>query len=102
MHTYITIPRGTRILIGSAARPMAPEISAAILSGVLAVKGIRDADLPQVFAPGLIDPPQQLLRVSVALDAQHQAVSAALDSTLSATVPADWSLLVLVQDAPGL
>ena len=59
--TPLSIPRGSQVLLGRAAKPMPESQSAAISELVQSIRGIREAYLPQCFAQGIMEAPAQVL-----------------------------------------
>lgn len=57
------IASGTRVLVGAPARPMPQAQAAAIADALSRVGGVREAHLPQLYAPGAMDEPSQVLVV---------------------------------------
>ncbi|MCA1630770.1 MAG: enhanced serine sensitivity protein SseB C-terminal domain-containing protein [Acidobacteria bacterium] len=86
------IEAGTQILIGAPARPM-PSAQAAAIAAVLAkVPGVVEAHLPQVYAPGAIDEPAQVLVVVLRPGADADATLDAINCDLARLLTEDSRL----------
>jgi hypothetical protein len=86
------IEAGTQILIGAPAQPMARAQSAAI-AGVLAkVPGVVEAHLPQIFAPGAMTEPAQVLVVVLKRGADVEATMHAITCDLAQLLTEDSRL----------
>ena len=57
------IEAGTQVLIGAPAQPMPRAQQAAIADALSRVGGVVEAHLPQLYAPGAMDEPAQVLVV---------------------------------------
>lgn len=68
------IEAGTRILIGAPASPMPRAQSAAIADVLAKVAGVVEAHLPQVFAPGAMREPAQVLVVVTSPETDAEAL----------------------------
>jgi hypothetical protein len=86
------IEAGTQILIGAPARPM-PNAQAAAIAAMLArVPGVVEAHLPQVYAPGAMSEPAQVLFVVLGPGADTDATLGAIHCDLARLLTADSRL----------
>jgi hypothetical protein len=83
---------GTQILIGAPARPM-PSAQSAAIAGMLAkVPGVVEAHLPQVYAPGAMDEPAQVLVVVLGRGVDMEATLHAINCDLARLLTEDSRL----------
>jgi SseB protein C-terminal domain len=87
----IRVPAGSRVFLGAPAKPMEPEIVAAIGRLVDNAPEIIEAHLPQVFVPGAMEAPAQVL-VIVTVDSDSQQALEKLGSGLGRIVPPGRSI----------
>ena len=85
--TPLSIPRGSQVLLGRAAKPMPESQSAAISKLVRSVQGVREAYLPQCFIQGVMEGPAQVLVLVVDPGANKQGVLDAVGEGLTRTLP---------------
>jgi hypothetical protein len=86
------IEAGTQILIGAPARPM-PSAQSAAIAGMLAkVPGVVEAHLPQVYAPGAMTEPAQVLVVVLSPGADADATLDAINCDLARLLTEDSHL----------
>ncbi len=83
---------GARVFIGAPADPqLTPTARAAVAAQVAAVPGIREAHLPQCFAPGVSERPAQVLVLVLVLvldpATTPDRVMSALGPRLSEVIP---------------
>jgi hypothetical protein len=86
------IEAGTQILIGAPARPMPSAQSAAIAAMLAKVPGVVEAHLPQVYAPGAMDEPAQVLVVVLGPGADADATLDAINCDLARLLTEDSRL----------
>jgi hypothetical protein len=86
------IEAGTQILIGAPARPMPSAQSAAIAAVLAGVPGVVEAHLPQVYAPGAMNEPAQVLVVVLSRDADADATLHAINCDLARLLTEDSRL----------
>ena len=86
------IEAGTQILIGAPARPMPSAQSAAIAAVLAKVPGVVEAHLPQVYAPGAMDEPAQVLVVVLRPGADTDATLHAINCDLARLLTEDSRL----------
>jgi hypothetical protein len=89
------IEAGTQILIGAPARPMPSAQSAAIADMLAKVPGVVEAHLPQVYAPGAIDEPAQVLVVVLRPGADAEATLHEINCDLARLLTEDSRLDIL-------
>ena len=89
------IEAGTRVLIGAPARPMPRAQSAAIAGLLKQVPGVVEAHLPQVYAPGAMDEPSQVLVVVLRPGADADATLHAINCDLARLLTEDSHLDIL-------
>jgi hypothetical protein len=83
---------GTQILIGAPARPM-PSAQSAAIAGMLAkVPGVVEAHLPQVYAPGAMNEPAQVLVVVLRPGVDTEATLHAINCDLARLLTEDSHL----------
>jgi hypothetical protein len=86
------IEAGTQILIGAPARPMPSAQSAAIAALLAKVPGVVEAHLPQVYAPGAMSEPAQVLVVVLRPGADADATLDAINCDLARLLTEDSRL----------
>ena len=86
------IEAGTQILIGAPARPMPSAQSAAIAAMLAKVPGVVEAHLPQVYAPGAMTEPAQVLVVVLRPGADADATLEAINCDLARLLTEDSRL----------
>ncbi|HEX8162689.1 MAG TPA: enhanced serine sensitivity protein SseB C-terminal domain-containing protein [Pyrinomonadaceae bacterium] len=86
------IEAGTQILIGAPARPMPSAQSAAIAAVLAKVPGVVEAHLPQVYAPGAMTEPAQVLVVVLGPGADADATLDAINCDLARLLTEDSRL----------
>ena len=86
------IEAGTQILIGAPARPMPSAQSAAIADMLAKVPGVVEAHLPQVYAPGAMTEPAQVLVVVLRPGADADATLHAINCDLARLLTEDTRL----------
>lgn len=94
-----SIPAGTEILIASPAKPMAQAQSAAIADMLARIPGVAEAHLPQLFIPGVMASPTQILALVLAPGADSEAVMGEVGCHLGAMLPEDERLDVWPLDS---
>jgi hypothetical protein len=86
------IEAGTQILIGAPARPM-PSAQSAAIAGMLAkIEGVVEAHLPQVYAPGAMSEPAQVLVVVLRPGADTEATLHKINCDLARLLTEDSRL----------
>jgi hypothetical protein len=85
------MPAGSNVFLGRPAKPMEPEIAAAIGTLVASIPEITEAHLPQVFVPGAMEHPAQVL-VIVVMDADSSRALETLRPGLGRILPAGRAL----------
>lgn len=60
---YLTIPAGSRVLLGAPAKPLPESITASLRDLVANAPNILEAHLPQCCCPGTMEAPAQVLVV---------------------------------------
>jgi len=88
----LNVPKGSRVLLGSPAKPMPSEVSTAIARAVAAVSGISEAHLPQCFVPGVMAAPAQILAITTTAGSATDVVLSGLEKALSLNLPAGHQL----------
>jgi hypothetical protein len=83
---------GTQILIGAPARPMPSAQSAAIADMLAKVPGVVEAHLPQVYAPGVMNEPAQVLVVVLRPGVDTEATLHAINCDLARLLTEDSHL----------
>lgn len=83
----LKMPAGTSVFIGAPARPMEALLSIAIGKLTESIDGILEAHLPQLFAPGVMTEPAQVLVIVVRNDADLKTVNEKVGSGLSVLLP---------------
>jgi hypothetical protein len=86
------IEAGTQILIGAPAQPMPSAQSAAIAAMLAKVPGVVEAHLPQVYAPGAMTEPAQVLVVVLRPGADADATLQAINCDLARLLTEDSRL----------
>jgi hypothetical protein len=86
------IEAGTQVLIGAPARPMPRAQSAAIADALARVPGVVEAHLPQIFAPGAMTEPAQVLVVVLSRGANVEATMHAITCDLARLLTEDSRL----------
>jgi hypothetical protein len=86
------IGAGTQILIGAPARPMPSAQTAAIAAMLAKVPGVVEAHLPQVYAPGAMSEPAQVLVVVLRPGADMDATLEAINCDLARLLTEDSRL----------
>jgi len=89
------IPAGSTFHWGAPAKPMAEERSRAIAQLVANTAGIAEAFLPQCYAPGFVDPPAQVLVVTLTPGADLATVMQSLGAGISRICPPGEHLDIL-------
>ncbi|MBN1671619.1 MAG: hypothetical protein JXR37_11325 [Kiritimatiellae bacterium] len=85
--TPVRMPPGTSVLVGSPERPMSRALVRAIGRLAAQTDGIQEAHLPQCFALGVMNAPEQVLVVVLRPEADENAVLGALGRGLAAILP---------------
>jgi len=85
------VPAGSEVFLGAPAKPMEPEIVAAIRRLVDSAPEVIEAHLPQVFVPRAMQAPAQVLVIVVA-DSDSQGAVEKLGSGLGRIVPPGRSI----------
>ena len=93
-----SIRKGTTFHWGAPAKPMPEEWSRAVAELVANTPGIAEAYLPQCYAVGFVDPPAQVLVITLASGAELATVMQALGAGISRIFPPGDYLDIL----PGL
>lgn len=57
----LSLPQGSTVFLGKAAKPMAQHLSDAIGDMVSKISHIREAYVPQCYVEGIVDPPAEIL-----------------------------------------
>jgi hypothetical protein len=83
----LDIPKGTPVLIGAPAKPMAQAQSSAIGGMVPAIPGVREAYLPHCFVHGVMENPAQILVLVLDSAANRQNVLDAVGEGLARVLP---------------
>ena len=81
------VPAGTRLLIGSPAKPMPSKVSRGIAEVLKGIRGVREGHLPQLYAAGITTAPAQVLAVVLDQAAQTDAILREIDERLSVVLP---------------
>ena len=89
------IPKGNTFHWGAPAKPMEEERSCAVARVVADTPGIAEAYLPQCYAPGFIDPPAQVLVITLAPGADPATIMASLGPAISRIFPPGEHLDIL-------
>jgi hypothetical protein len=90
-----TIPKGITFHWGAPAKPMREERSRAVAVLVAGTPGIAAAYLPQCYAAGFVDPPAQVLVITLAPGADLATVMQTLGVGISRIFPPDEYLDIL-------
>ena len=99
--SQFAIPLGTTVYWGAAAKPMAEQRSRAVTQLVADTPGIAEAFLPQCYAPGFVDPPAQVLVITLTPGAELPSVMHALEVGISPIFPPGEHLDILPQVERG-
>ena len=83
----LNVPKGSRVLLGSPAKPMPADVSKAIARAVSSVPGISEAHLPQCFVPGVMKVPAQILAITATDEISTDEVLSGLEKALSLDLP---------------
>jgi hypothetical protein len=78
---------GTKMHIGSPTIPMSPELSVAIAGMLEEMPGVLEAHLPQCYAPGVIDPPAQVLMIVLSRSGQEVMFASEVRRRLLSILP---------------
>ena len=89
------IPKGTTFHWGAPAKPMPEERSRAVAQLVASTPGIAEAYLPQCYAVGFVDPPAQVLVVTLTPGADLATVMQSLGTGVSRIFPPGEHLNIL-------
>jgi hypothetical protein len=89
------IPKGTTLYWGAPAKPMPEERSTAVAQLVAATPGVADAYLPQCYGVGFVDPPAQVLVITLAPGADLATVMQSLGAGISRIFPPGEHLDIL-------
>jgi len=87
------LSEGTEVFIGPPAKPLPPQISAALGKSLGKLAEILEAHLPQMYAPGKLDPPAQVLVVVLEDDAV--SLEPAIGRVISTILPSTAYLDVM-------
>ena len=82
-----SIPAGTKVYLGSPARPMASDLSTEITKLLGSIRGIVEAHVPQCYAAGVIDVPAQILIVVVTPGIADFLVASEISQGLTKILP---------------
>ena|SRR5438270_6341908 len=96
--SQFNVPPGTNFYWGAPAKPMAEERSRAVAQLVASTPGVAEAFLPQCYAVGFVDPPAQVLVITLTPGADLATVMHALGGGISRILPPGEHLDIL----PGL
>jgi hypothetical protein len=99
--SQLSIPKGTTFYWGAPAKPMPEERSRAVAGLVANTPGIAEAFLPQCYAVGFVDPPAQVLVITLTPDADVGTVMPALGAGVSRIFPPGEHLDILPGLDPG-
>jgi len=83
----------TTMYSGPPARPLPADISAAIGAALGRLPEVREAHLPQVYAPGKIDPPAQVL--VIVLDDGAPSLAPRVEQILREILPSNAHMDVM-------
>jgi hypothetical protein len=83
----LKIPAGTSLFIGAPARPMERRLSTAVGKLTASIDGIIEAHLPQMFAPGVMEEPAQVLVIVMRDEADLKAVIDRVGGGLAVLLP---------------
>jgi hypothetical protein len=89
------IPAGSTFNWGAPAKPMAEERSRAVAQLVANTPGIAEAFLPQCYAAGFVDPPAQVLVVTLTPSADLPTVMQSLGAGIARIFPPGEHLDIL-------
>jgi hypothetical protein len=92
------IPKGTTLYWGAPAKPMPEERRTAVAQLVATTPGIAEAYLPQCYGVGFVDPPAQVLVITLTPGAHLATVMQAIGTGISRIFPPGEHLDIL----PGL
>jgi hypothetical protein len=90
-----SIPKGVTFHWGAPATPMPEERSRAVAQLVANTPGIAAAYLPQCYAAGFVDPPAQVLVITVAPGAELATVMQAVGAGIARIFPPGEHLDIL-------
>jgi hypothetical protein len=96
--TQFSVPKGTTFYWGAPAKPMAEERSLAVAQLVANTPGVAEAFLPQCYAAGFVNPPAQVLVITLTTGAELATVMQAVGAGISRIFPPGEHLDIL----PGL
>ena len=87
----LQVPAGSQVFLGAPAKPMEPEIVAAISRLLDGVPEIIEAHLPQVFVSGAVQAPAQVL-VIVTVERDVQRALDKVGAGLGTILPSERSM----------
>jgi hypothetical protein len=92
----LSIPKGSTVFLGKAARPMPQHLCDAIGDLVSNIERIREAYLAQCYVAGIVDPAAEILVLVVDDLINQQNVLHSVDGGLARIMPTGMHLDVLV------
>jgi len=88
----MNLPLGTTLYIGPPANPLPPEMQAKIANAVSGISGIAEADLPQCYSMGLVDPSAQILVLVLQPGVGPESVMPQVQENLRSALPSGMFL----------